>query len=71
LFAVVKNVHKMYMLIRRSLDTFAYANAREDVLAGAAHVTGVGAGLADFRSPDPRTSRLNSAIVRYPGVARL
>jgi hypothetical protein len=61
----------MYMLVRRSLDTFAYANAREDVLAGSVHVTGAGAGLADSRSPDRRTNRLNSAIVPYPGVARL
>ena len=61
----------MYMLARRSLDTFAYANAPEDVLAGSAHVTGAGAGLADSHSPGRRTSRPDSAIVPYPGVARL
>jgi hypothetical protein len=61
----------MYMLARGSIDTFAYANAREDVLAGSTHITGAGAGLADSRSPDRRTSRPNSAIVPYPGVARL
>jgi len=64
-------MYKMYMLARRSIDTFAYANAREDVLAGSRRVTGAGAGLADSRSPDRRTSRPNSAIVPYPGVARL